>query len=491
VSPRWFLPTALALAVPFGLGLISGSPTNTSFSRKLLTENWGFFGAAVFSIDYWSDVLRGVLLGFYSPTHRLGFGDGSAPYYSAPFLLVFVFVALLRDSPSLERVRVFFGSAVLTAIAVTPTITMGVHFNRYLLFALPALLVVSAVGIERTAEVLGSALSLPVERVFRRLAALVCVFGVLSVARFALVYSDFAASIYKKDEALFEFIRTRLPEDATFLTNGVSIEYRTNRRSINLSGVVTPGFAEILPVETEAAAFEMLSRTDAPKLPGFLVAQESYIGGSPAWAAITAGPPTFVTTSLDGAEFAIYPTRLDFIGRQRTMKSFVPPAEWRLVDSLNVGDPVDERRHAYRFSSSVGTRTLFGALKIDKYPGASQLSEPELADGGRVILGYEELRLATPRAQDLWLVMRSNDSPTARVRHPSGEQRVDITMTTSALRIGTTKGRTDWMKVALKPGWNETVYRIPGTLVEGPVTRFRIEGRYAAYNYWVFQTSGS
>ena len=488
IRPQWFLPAAIAALVPLGLRLITASAANTSFSQKFLPANWGGFSAAVFSIDYWSDILRGVLLGFYPPTQRLGLGDANASSYSPPFLLVFVFLAFLQKSRALSRAGAWLLAALVTAVAITPTIHLGVHFNRYLLFALPPLLVLLALGVDGAAGLLGSALSIPKERAFTRLGALACVFGVLSVARFALVYADFAATVYKKDEALFDFIRTRLPEDATFLSNGAAIEYRTNRRSLNLSGVVTPGFAEILPVETEASAFEVLSRPDASKLPAFLIAQESYIEGSPAWAALVGGPPVFVTASLDGAEFAIYPTRGDLIGRQRNLIRVEPRPEWSLVDSLNVADPIDERLHGYQFTSSVGTRNLFAALKLDTYQGSGRNAGTELADGGRVILGSEEMSLATPYSGDAWLVMRTHASPSARVRHASGERRMDLAMAEAVLRVGTSKGRTDWMRMALEPGWNEAVYRIPGALVERPVTRFRIEGRYAAYSYWVFQT---
>ncbi len=485
--PKWFLPTAVAALVPLGLRLFTGSAANTSFSQKLLPANWGTFSAAVFSIDYWSDILRGVLLGFYPPSQRLGLGEASAPYYAAPFLIVFVFLAFLTASRALHRAGAFLFAALLTAIATTPTIHMGVHFNRYLLFALPPLLVLSAVGMDGAALILSNAFPRSRESVFKRVGGLACVFGLLSIARFALVYADFAATTYRKDEALFDFIRTRLPADATFLSNGVAIEYRTGRRSLNLSGVVTPGFAGILPVETEASAFEMLSRPEILKLPPFLIAQEAYVESSPAWGALVGGPPLFVTASLDGAEVAIYPTRADLVGRQRGLIRVEAPAGWALVDSLDVADPVDERLHEYRFSSSVGTRSLFAALKLDKYEGSGRSAGAELADGGRVILGGEEMTLATPLSGDLLVVMRTNRSPSARVRHASGERRLDLAMPESVLRMATLKGRTDWMRTTLEPGWNEVIYRVPAALLEGRVTRIRIEGRYAPFAYWVFQ----
>jgi len=488
VQAKWFAPLVIAMGLAFGLRLYAGEAAQSSYSQKLLSSNWGEFAAATFSLEYWSDLLRGVLMGFYPADQRLGLGGANAPYYAAPFLLLFVFIALLQKTRALTRASWFLVAAFLTALAVTPTIHMGVHSNRYLLFALPPLLLLSALGFEQAARLMGAALSVPTERVFRRIAALACVFGLISVSRFALVYADSAAGIYKKDEAIFDFIRTRLPETATFLSNGVSVEYRTGRRSLNLSGVVTPGFALILPVETEASAFEVLSRPETGALPPYLIAQEAYIEGSPAWAALVGGAPVFATSGLDGAEFAIYPTRSDLLGRQRGLIRVTPGAEWALVDSINVADPVDERSHGYGFRSTVGVRHLYAALKIDRFQGPRPGSGTEIADGGRIILGHEEMRIATPRAGDILLVMRTHGSPSARVRHPAGENRVDLAMAESAVRISTSRGRTEWFRHTLEPGWNEVAYRIPAALVEGPVTRLRLEGRYAAYWYGAFQS---
>ncbi|MBK5257051.1 MAG: hypothetical protein JJE39_13550, partial [Vicinamibacteria bacterium] len=310
----WFAPSLMAALVPLSFRMLTGSAANTSFSQKLLAANWGFYGAAVLSIEYWSDLLRGVLLGFYPATQRLGLGGGNAPYFAAPFLLLFVFLALLGKSRELRRAEGFLLGSLATALLVTPSIQIGVHSNRYLLFVLPPLLVLFSLGLERTAVWLESGLGVPRLLAFRRLCILTLVFAFLSVVRFALVYSDSASVVYRKDEALFEFIRTRLPQDAAFLNNGTAIEYRTGRRSVNLSGVVTPGFAEILPAETEAGAFELLSRPSFGPLPPYLIAFEDYIAGSPGWQVLISGPPLFVTSSLAGSELAIYPTRSDLRG---------------------------------------------------------------------------------------------------------------------------------------------------------------------------------
>lgn len=484
---KWVLPPLTAVVLALALRVVAGSDAQTSFSQKLLSVNWGGFNAATFSVEYWSDLLRGVLLGFYPASQRLGLGSGYAPFYAAPFLLVLVFLAFLKTSRGLTRAGWFLFAALLTGLAVTPTIHMGVHFNRYLLFALPPLLILSALGADQAAKMIERSLSLANEVVFTRTAALACVFGALSVARFALLYADSAATVYKKDEALFEFIRTRLPEDASFLSNGISIEYQTGRRSMTLSGVATPGFSAVLPVETEASAFEILSRPETGAVPPYLIAQESYVEGSPAWRALIAGPAVFTTSSLDSAEYAIYPTRHDLVGRQGKLVRLIPDPRWTLVDSLNITDPLDERAHGYRFTSTVGTRSLYGALKIDTYQGAGPGAGAELADGGRVILGSEEWSVQTPGGGDLWLLMRTHGSPPARVRHVSGESRMELSMPESAMRISTSRGRTEWLRTALEPGWNEVALRIPSELIEPNSTRLRIEGRYASYWYAAFQ----
>ena len=491
VRPGWFAPALVGLLVPFAFRLITGSAANTSFSQKLLSANWGFFGAAVYSIDYWTDILRGVLLGFYPSSQRLGFGGGSAPYFAAPLLMVFVFLALCDRSSQMRRAAGFLLGALLTALLVTPTVHLGVHSNRYLLFCLPPLLILFAVGLEKAAVWMESGLAIPRLPGFRRLSVLALVFACLSVARFALVYADSAASVYRKDEAVFDFIRTRLPATATFLNNGTAIEYRTGRRSVNLSGVVTPGFADILPAETEAASFELLSRPAFGPLPPYLIAFDSYIAGSPAWNALVGGPPIFVTSSLETSELAIYPTRGDLVGRQNQPVRLELPEDLVRVDSLNVADPIDEAAHGYTWRSSVGTRRIFAALKLDRYEGEGRGSGTEIADGGRVIMGFEEFEVSTPSTSaDLLVVVRTHGEPPARLRHPEGERRVELSIPRASVRLSTPRGRTEWLKTALRPGWNEIAYRVPAALLTPPRTRLRAEGVYASYVYWLYQAPG-
>jgi hypothetical protein len=492
IRALWFLPVLLSALLVLALRWMTGSAANTSFSQKLLWANWGGFAAAVISLEYWSDLLRGVLLGFYPPSQRLGFGNGNAPYFAAPFLMVFVFLALLKKSRAMRRAGTFLVCALVTALLVTPSIQIGVHSNRYLLFTLPPLLLLFALGLDEASLWLESGLSVPRLDTFRRFSILSLVFAGLSVGRFALIYADNASSVYRKDEALFEFIRTRLPQSATFLNNGSAIEFRTERRSVNLSGVVSPDFALILPAETEAAAFELLSRPSFGPLPPYFIALDSYVEGSAAWKALVAGPAIFVTSSYTGSELAIYPTRGDLVGRQRALVRAQVEEGLGQVDSINVTDPISERDHRYRWNSAAGTRSLFATLKLDTYAKPGPGEGTEMADGGRVILGFEEMDIATPVPNaDLWVVVRTNPEPSARLRHPEGERRVEVRMPTAALRFSTAHGQSDWLRHDLQPGWNEVVYQIPARLLGRPVTRLRIDGRYASYGYWFFQKASA
>ena len=484
---RFLLPSATAAGVLVGLRLVTGSAAHTSFSQKLLMANWGNFSAAVFSIEYWTDLLRGLLLGFYPSTQRIGFATGMAPYYGPPFLLILVLIAFTRKAPSLHRAAWFLGAALATAVAATPSIHIGFHYNRYLLFVLPPLLALTSLGLDETAR--RFAADGP-ERaaVFGRLRLAALAFGLLSVSRFALVYLEGASGVYEKDEAILNHINRNFPKEATFLNNGTAIEYRTGRRSVNLSGVVTPEFSSILPVETEAAAFEVLSRWPKASFPPYLIAPDNWAAESNLRLLI-GGPPMFRTASLSGTELAIYPTRGDYLGRQLAMIRAEAPPGTVLTDALNVTDPADERKHDYRFVSAVGTRRLFAALKLDTYQGEGRAAGMEIADGGRVIFGSETFDIATPGVGDVWIVMRTNATPSARIEHPAGEQRSDLSLSANRLRLSTQAGSTGPIATPLEPGWSEVVYRLPGALAGPSVTRVSIEGNYSAYAYWVFRAA--
>ena len=64
---------------------------------------------------------------------------------------------------------------------------------------------------------------------------------------------------------------------------------------------------------------------------------------------------------------------------------------------------------------------------------------------------------------------------------------MDLAIPQSSVRFSTSRGRTEWFRTALQPGWNEVAYRVPSTLLEGPKTRVRIDGRYAAYWYGFYE----
>ncbi len=480
---KYLAPAATAFAALVFLRLMTGSAANTSFSQKLISENLGFFSAAVISVEYWSDVLRGLLLGFYPSSQRIGLGGGEAPFYAPPLLLVFVFLALLKKDAPTRRALQFLAMAVVTAVAVTPTIHVGFHFNRYLLFALPPLLVLMAIGLNQAAALVANGAQ---DAAFRGLRLAALTFAVISVARFGLVYMDSAATVYGREEALFSFINRTMPPETTFLNNGTAIEYRTGRKSLNLSGLVTPEFTSVRPAETEASAFEILSRLPASDLPRFLILPEKYAAES-GLSVLVGGPPIYVTSTLQLSELAIYPATTELLGRQHNLHRADIPSQLVRTDSLNVTDPAEERAHRYRFESAAGNRSFFGALKKDTYLGEGRGAGLEVADGGRLIFGAEAFEIATPGRGDVWIAMRTSPDPSVRVEHPIDRRRIDFGMGENRLRISTALGTTDWFVTPLEAGWNEVVYRLPEALAGSTTTRVRIEGRFSSYAYWVFR----
>ena len=127
---------------------------------------------------------------------------------------------------------------VWAAVVVTvwmlgaPNVFLGVHFNRYLLWAFPSLLVLVAVGLGLSLEV----------RLLRAATAVLVVLAALSTLRFALLYGEAAGEIARRDLSAARFISASLPAGAAIANVATSVEYLTGHRNLNLHGVTSPSF---------------------------------------------------------------------------------------------------------------------------------------------------------------------------------------------------------------------------------------------------------
>jgi hypothetical protein len=496
LGPARTLGWRIAAWAPGGAGLLvlsvnrwaTGSWLGTSMADKSLVDAYGVTESLGLLAAYGQDVLRGLLLGFYPAQARVGFAEGFSPFFLPPLGLLLVLTALANPAPAVRTpLRVFAGMVALVFVLVSPNVFMGVHFNRYLLFAFPALLALTAVGLEKVTAGLANG-EAAVERRYHRLGAGAClVFGLLSTLRFASIYADMAGSVYRRDVAAARFISEKLPRGVTMANLATSVEYLTGHRNVNLHGVTSPAFLGNRKAEREAGMLESLRRLPREERPPYLITSVSAQAGHPVLAELVDPVPLFETSSFSD-EIQIFRTRYAALEHgenplaAETREAIQGLAE---VDRLNLCDSEDERRHRYGFRSGLGNLRLYGTAR-----GADQVVDGvpvRVIDAGRAILGEETFEARVRPGRNLTIVLRSAGGADVTVLRASGSGRFHIDLAEAQLRVeveGRTVTSSAWRP---GPGWDERVLRIPAEHVAGERIQIRVVGRYVAYRYWLFQ----
>jgi hypothetical protein len=488
-----WLPAAVALAVLALYRLITGSWVGSSVQDKSLFASYGFRDGMSMAAEYLTGILRGMLLGFYPPETPLGLFKGWSPYYLPPLALVFVIAAFARPREEYRTPLRLFGLLMaLLALLVTPNMFMGVHFNRYLMWSFPILLVLTAVGFGSAVRGIAKGDGNEGSRLFWAGAGLFLLSGVLSTLRFAGIYGELAGEVARRDVAAARWISEamsdgRLPRGARMADVATSVEYLTGHHNINLHGVTSPDFFGNRPAEREAEVFEALGRMGPSERPEFLIsslsAQESY----PSLKALVQEPPLFVTTS-GSDELVVYRMLPDALVRNQTFvlpKTLEAVAGLREVDRLNVCDSRAEARHGYRFESRLGDLHLNGAVRSESY--ALKGESTAVLDGGRAILGEESFRISTEPGREMVVLLRTAATAAATALRPAGPLNITLGFPRAGFEVevnGHALGRVEFQPRA---GWDEVAFRIPGRLIPGSETSLRLRGRYASFYYWFYQ----
>jgi hypothetical protein len=483
------VPTAVGVALVVAQRVGTGGWLGTSVADKSLVANYGLVHALDAASRYGVDVIRGLLLGLYPPDAPIGFSSGQAAFVFPPLGLLLVLLAALRVRPDLRpAVRLWLVLVAALFVLVGPNVFMGVHFNRYLMWAFPGLLVLTAVGLGiGTGLVARDDRSLD-EGLFRGLGGLFLALGLLSTAHFAAVYGEMAGATWRREIPMAEWIRAELPEGVAIANAATSIEYLTGHRNLNLHGVTSPGFGGTRTVEKEAGFFEALGRLPEDERPPYLLLTRSGYDGSELLPLLADGPPVFETVSL-GDDLLLFRARWDLLGRGAGLYR---PATLRAVrgleevDRLNVCDRQDELAHDYRVRSRRGELELGGFVRIDDYPLADEAFT--VADGGRAVLGGESFRVETRPGRDLVVVLRSHPRAEARALRARGGLVKALELRTSRAVVSVDDRPLLRLELPNAPGWNEHVFRVPGEAVTGPETRLRLSGQYTAFHYWFFQS---
>jgi hypothetical protein len=488
--PRWraWAPAGVGLAMLAFQRWLTGFWLGTSVTDKSLLANYTPSDALALVVEYAVDIIRGLLLGFYPSQTPLGFARGWAPFFFPPLALFLILLAGAQLPEPLRRpVRVWLAVVVIVFGLVGPNVFMGVHFNRYLMWAFPGLLVLTAVGLGLLVRLLARGDSALESTLFRAGAGLFVLLGLLSTLRFGVLYGEMAGEVYRRDVTTAEWITHNLPRGVAMANIATSLEYLTGHRNINLHGVTSPAFFGNHTAEREAGVFEALGRLPPGERPPYLITTSSVQEGSALMRELVVGSPLYQSSSF-GDELLIFPMRYDLVGKNGRI--FLPETLQAVgglkeMDRLNVCDSRDEADHGYRFSSNLGTIRLHGTVRIDAYalPGGNEI----VADAGRAILGEESFRIATHRGRDLVVVMRTASAVQAASMRASGSGTYEIAFPEAGLIVqsgGQTLAR---LAIRTQPGWNEYVFRLPGSFLGEGHTALRFSGRYGSFYYWFFQ----
>jgi hypothetical protein len=477
-----WVPVLAGLAVLLVYRLATGSWVGTSISDKSLFDSYGLAEGLALVSEYLTDVVRGLLLGFYPSQASVGFSRGWASFYFAPLALVFMLFAALHAPPPVRApVRLWLGIVCALFVFVAPNMYLGSHFNRYLLWAFPTLHVLAAAGLAAAcARVEGPASG----SLFRILALVFVALAALSTLRFAVMYGDLAGEVYRRDLAAARFVTARLPPGARIANLATSVEYLTGHHNVNLHGITSPAFFGTRPAEREAGVLESLGNLPAAERPELLMATLSSLESYPSMRELIEPEPLFQTTSL-ADEIVIHRLRYDLVGLGQHM--FRPETRAALqglreVDRLNVCDPRDEKAHGYSFHSTLGHLRLNGTARIAAYPGGEKVM-----DGGRAILGRERFVIRTEPGQDLVVVFRTAADTAANVFRAAGNRQVGIEFAKAAVVLRANGEVAAQSTFSPRPGWDEVVIRVNRGVIRSRETSLEMSGRYAAFQYWFFQ----
>jgi hypothetical protein len=482
---RAWIPVAAGIAVLALYRALTGSWLGTSVEDKSLLASYGLNQGVAVATEYGIDLVRGLLLGLYPSQIPIGVSRGWASMFFPPLALAFLLVTVVVPAAPVRRATAAWLAMVgLMFALVTPNVFLGAQFQRYVLWAFPGLLALTAAGLGLVTR---RAIRDPAREraAFLAVAAVWVALAALSTLRFAALYGELGGDVYRRDVAAAHWIQKNLPPGTAMANMATSVEYLTGHHNLNLHGVTSPDFFGDHAAEREADAFEGLRRLPAERRPPYLITTGSAQDRFPAMRELAGGPPLFRSASF-GDEIEIYRTRYELLdrGREPSLATTLGKVGSLVqVDRLNVCDSKEESAHEYQFSSATGAFQLWGTVRVDAYsPG-----EAPVADGGRAIFGWESFKVAAHPGRDLVVVMRTAPAMDANLLQAGGPRRVGVEFTESALSIAVDGQLPVKDTFRSAPGWGEHVLMISGHLIRGERPRLDIGGRYGSFQYWFYQ----
>ncbi len=415
-AARAALPLAAAAAVPLVLLAATGDARSSGFLSKSL---FAAPGAELL------DVSRAVLLraaslasSFFGIAFDRADGLGLYAYESetAPLVLAPVAAPLFlagilpeigrelrerRAGPGILGLAWIAAMFAATAVIEEP----DAHFGRYQMPVLPLVLGFAAVGVARLGRALDGA---PAGLAFLApgLRALLIAAGLVQVAFFALAYGDACEDIDRMQIRLAERIREATePSDVVAINDAGALAYFSGRRTLDLVGLTTPGFAGVWK-QGSGALYESLEALPPERRPDWFCFFPNWfeLDGLGIWQ--RKGSVRLLTPSIVDAEKVL--ARADWTlagsGDAPRVALADPLATLRVVDRLDVADLASERAHDFRWTNrehgaDAGTFAL-------RSPFAARPGD-EAIDGGRTIFGEASFTLARPAGAPALVIVRT------------------------------------------------------------------------------------
>jgi hypothetical protein len=409
------VPAALAFAQPLVNFLATGEPRSTGFLAKTMLAQPGADPVEVVrtALLTAAGLAAAVFGGITLPADGRGlyaYESEAAFLYVAPgaaaLFLAGILPALVREWRERRPGPAAIGLGWI-AVLFVGTCTLeepDAHFSRYQMPIVPVFLVYVAVGVARLARGLAETAG-GLARLAAGVRGWLLLWGAASVLFFAGAYGHNSRDIDAMQIRFGESLRETLSAaDVVAINDAGAIAYFSGRRTLDLVGLTTPGFAGLWP-QGSGALWERLESLPPARRPGWFCYFPNWFELDALGILRRRGSVRLLAPSIVDAEKVLARADWSLAG-----SGDVPRLEGegvRVVDRLDVADVRSERAHGFRWwnperGADAGT--------FARRAGFSGRPGDEAIDGGRTVLGGVAMELA-----------RDPDSPAALVlRTPSG-----------------------------------------------------------------------
>jgi hypothetical protein len=365
--------------------------------------------------------LAGALLGPLAPLADGGglyaYESEAASLFVAPgSLFLFALGALPALAHEVRERRPGGGTLALAWLAAIFVATSTLeepdaHFSRYQMPILPVFLSFVAVGWRRVAAACeGRPPPLALLGEGARLWLLG--FGAVSACFFCLAYGDNCEDIDRMQIRFGESLRETLEPEAVLAVNDAgAIAYFSGRKTLDLIGLTTPGFAGLWS-EGSGALWEKLESLPPAARPSWFCYFPNWFELDQLGVIRRKGSIRLLTPSIVDAEKVLARADWALAGSGDTPRLAPGEQGFRVLDRLDLADIDSERAHA--FAVRDGSHGGSGGTFVRR-AGFAGNEGSEVIDAGRTVLESMRFEIGRSAMEPALLVVRSLTGARARV----------------------------------------------------------------------------